>query len=177
MISTTEREYAITQLDQTRQRLLGILQGLSRDQLLFRPDPGRWSVAENVEHLVVAEKRLVGAIDKLLEEPLDFSTQRGISDEEVVKKVGTALERVQSPSHSLPKLRWPADQLLHEFETTRERTREFTSTTKGDLRHHFIRHFVLGDLDCYQWLLLIGAHCKRHTAQAEAVKASLNFPH
>ena len=112
MISTTEREYAITQLDQTRERLLGILQGLSRDQLLFRPDPGRWSVAENVEHLVVAEKRVVGAIDKLLEEPPDFSTQRGISDEEVVKKVGTALERVQSPSHSLPKLRWPAEQLL-----------------------------------------------------------------
>jgi hypothetical protein len=171
-----EREFAIKQFDQTSERLQSILHGLSRDQLLYCPEPGRWSIAENVEHLVVVEKRLVGAMDKLLQEPPDLSKRCAIEDEEVIWQVGTVVERVQSPAHSLPVLRWPADALLPEFETTRQRTREFTSTINGDLRHHFMPHFLFGLLDCYQWLLLIGAHCNRHSTQCEMVKASPGFP-
>jgi uncharacterized damage-inducible protein DinB len=175
-MTLAEREFAVKQLDQTRERLLRLLQGLSRDQLLYRPQLGRWSVAENVEHLVVVEKRLVGAIERLSQEPPDFSKRRAMDDGEVIKQVGTVVERVQSPAHSLPTLRWPAEELLREFQTTRQRTRDFTSATNSDLRRHFIPHFLFGDLDCYQWLLLIGAHCNRHGAQSEAAKASPGFP-
>ena len=176
MILPTEREFAINQLDQTRDRLRGTLSGLSRDQLLFRPAPGRWSVAENVEHLVVVEKRLLVVIDKVLQAPADFSKQCAMSDDEVIRRIGTVVERVQSPAHSLPELRWPAEEILQEFETTRQRTRDFASEINADLRHHFFQHFLFGELDCYQWLLLIAAHCNRHSAQSEAVTAAPNFP-
>jgi uncharacterized damage-inducible protein DinB len=176
MLTHAERSFAVKQLDQSRTRLLQVLDGLSADQLLYRPEPGRWSIAENVEHLVVVEKRLVDAISKLLNEPADLSKTCSMSDAEVVWRIGTVVDRVQSPDRALPTLRWPAETLLHEFETARQHTREFTSTTGGDLRHHFIPHFLFGDFDCYQWLLLIGAHCNRHSAQSEAVKASSTFP-
>ena len=177
MISPTEREFAIKQLDQTRERLLSTLQGLSREQLLFRPEPERWSVAEHVEHLIEAEKLRVDAIDKLIQEPPDFSTQSAVGDEELIKQIVTITERLPAPSHLVPKSQWPVEELLREFATTRERTRDFMNTTEGDLRHHFIRHFYFGDLDCYQWLLLIGAHCTRHRTHCEAVKAAPGFPH
>ncbi|HWX55996.1 MAG TPA: DinB family protein [Verrucomicrobiae bacterium] len=175
-MTQADREFAIKQLDQTGERLQRILRGLSQEQLSYRPEPGRWSIAENVEHLVVTERRLVSAVDKLLQEPPDLSRQCSMADEEVVRQVGTVRERVQAPAHSLPSSRWPAEALLPEFETTRQRTRDFTSATNGDLRHHFMPHFLFGLLDCYQWLLLIGAHCNRHSAQSEMVQASPGFP-
>jgi len=175
-MTPAEREFALTQLDQSRERLLSILHELSRDQLLYRPEPGRWSIAENVEHLIVVEKRLVGAVARLLQEPPDLSRQCEIEDGELIRKVGTVVSPVQAPAHTLPTLRWPAEELSREFETARQHTRDFTSAANVDLRHHFMPHFVFGHLDCYQWLLLIGAHCNRHSAQCEAVKAGPGFP-
>jgi hypothetical protein len=175
-MTVAERELALKQLDQTRERLICVLHGLTRAQLLHRPGPSRWSIAENVEHLVVVEKRLLSAIERLLQEPPDLSKRCAMDDGEVIRQVGTVVKRGQSPAHSLPTLRWPPEELLQEFETARQHTREFTSAVQGDLRHHFISHFIFGNLDCYQWLLLIGAHSNRHSAQSEAVKGSPNFP-
>jgi hypothetical protein len=66
--------------------------------------------------------------------------------------------------------------LLGEFEAARKRTSGFTASTNAQLRQHFFPHPMFGDLNCYQWLLLIGAHGERHRAQAEEVLASPDFP-
>ena len=174
MITDAERAFAVKQLDQSRGRLLRILQGLSPEQLLYRPDPERWSIAENVEHLTVVEKRLIGGIDKMQQEPPDLSRQCALCDAEVVWLIGNVVNPVKAPERVLPTLRWPVETLVQEFETTRQGSRDFTSTTSGDLRHHFIPHPFFGDLDCYQWLLAIGAHCNRHCTQSEAVRATID---
>jgi uncharacterized damage-inducible protein DinB len=176
MISPAEREFVLQLLDQSGARLLDLIQELSPEQLSYRPGPGHWSVADNVEHLLVSEKRLLPAIEKLLQEPPDLEKQSALSDAEVLRRVGTVVERVQAPPHALPTSRWPAQEISREFEVVRANTRGFAAATKGDLRHHYIRHFLFGELDCYQWLLLLGAHSNRHRAQAEAVKTSAGFP-
>jgi hypothetical protein len=173
MITEAERAFAIKQLDQSRTRLLRLLQGLSPDRLMHRQDTERWSIGENVEHVVVVEKRLLGAIDKLLQEPPDLSKQCALCDAEVVWLIGNVVDPIKAPDRVLPNLRWPAEALLQEFETARRQTRDFASTTAGDLRQHFIPHPVFGDFDCYQWLLAIGAHCNRHCAQSETVRAAI----
>jgi hypothetical protein len=176
MMTPAEREFAIQFLDESSERILRLLGGLSTDQLLHRAQPGCWSVAENVEHLVVVERRLVAGMEKLLQEPPDFEKQCSLPDEELVRRVATVVRPVQAPAAVLPTLRWPAENLLQEFESTRRRTRDFAAATNCDLRHHFMNHFVFGDLDCYQWILLIGAHSNRHCAQAERVKSCPDFP-
>jgi DinB superfamily len=176
MITPAEREFALKLLDDTRDGVLRMLDGLSPEQLLYRPELGRWSVAENMEHVIVVEKRLVPAIEKLLLDPPDLTTQCAMDDQEVLRQIGTVVQRVQSPERSLPTSRWPAEELLREFEAARQYTRNFVSSTNGDLRHHFIRHFLFGDFDAYQWLLLIGCHSSRHTNQSKGVIASPNFP-
>jgi len=65
---------------------------------------------------------------------------------------------------------------LQQFAAARKRTSEFAAATNADLRRHFLPHPVFGDLDCYQWLLLLGAHCDRHRVQSQEVKASAEFP-
>jgi hypothetical protein len=176
MITPAEREFALKLLDDTGAGLLQMLDGLSSEQLLYRPEPGRWSVAETTEHVIVVEKRLVPALEKLLLEPPDLATQAAMSDQEVVHEIGTVVNRVQSPERSLPTSRWPAEELSREFETARQNTRNFVTSTNGDLRHHFIRHWLFGNFDAYQWVLLLGAHASRHTNQSKSVIASPGFP-
>jgi hypothetical protein len=84
--------------------------------------------------------------------------------------------RLQAPEVLVPTGRWPGEQLLQEFEAARRQTREFVASTQADLRRHFFKHPVFGELDSYQWLLLIVAHCDRHRAQSEEVIASPGFP-
>lgn len=176
MITPAEREFALNLLDDTRDGVMQMLDGLSPEQLLYRPEPGRWSIAENLEHVIVVEKFLVPAIEKLLPNPPDLTTQPAWNDQEVVRKIGTVVKRVQAPERALPTSRWPAEELSREFEAARQYTRNFASSTNGDLRHHFIRHYLFGDFDAYQWLLLIGCHSRRHTNQSKGVIASPNFP-
>ena len=176
MITPAEREFALKLLDDTRDGVMRMLDGLSCEQLLYRPEPGRWSIAENVEHVIVVEKFLVPAVEKLLLDPPDLTTQPAMDDQEVIRQIGTVVKRVESPRRALPTSRWPAEELSRELEAARRYTRNFVSSTNGDLRHHFIRHFLLGDFDTYQWLLLIGCHSRRHTNQSKGVIASPNFP-
>jgi hypothetical protein len=176
MITSAEREFALKVLDETRDALLSTLEGLSPEQLSYRPEPDRWSVADNTEHVIVVEGRLVRAIARLLSGPPDVAAQPAMNDQEVLHRTETVLERLQSPENVLPASRWPTPQLSREFETVRQTTRNFAKVSNGDLRRYFIPHPFFGNLDAYQWLLFIGAHSQRHLLQSKGVIASVNFP-
>jgi hypothetical protein len=176
MMTPAERQSALARLAESRDHLLRTARGLSREQLLYRSDPARWSVAENIEHLVVVENFVVGTIEKLLQQPPDLAKRSPMTDEQLVAQIETVVERAQAPPRALPSSRWPPEELLPEFEKARRRTTDFAAAADGDLRRRFIPHFKFGDLDCYQWLLLLAAHCQRHCAQSEQVEASPGFP-
>ena len=176
MMSAAERNFVIRQLDQSRKRLVLILAGLTEDQLLYRPRRERWSIAEIVEHLVTVEERVLAAVEKLLAQPPDVIKQSSMGDAEVVWRLTSVVDPIRAPEQVVPNMRCPPETLPERFEIARRNTREFVSTTAGDLRRHFIHHFVFGDLDCYQWLLLLGSNCNRHCAQAEMVSFSPGFP-
>jgi uncharacterized damage-inducible protein DinB len=178
MMTAAERETVLRDLAESRARLVRTMEGLSREQLHYQAAPGRWTVAEIVEHVIFVEGRVHGLIQKSLSEgpaPSKRSVMEG-KDSELVTNTTGREPRFQAPEPIWPCGRWPDERLLKEFETTRQRTREFASSTEADLRKHFFPHPVLGELDLYQWLLLVGAHCERHRAQCEEVMASAGFP-
>jgi uncharacterized damage-inducible protein DinB len=177
-MTSAERESLLKNLAKSRERLLLMAQGLSREQLHYRPGPGRWTVAECVEHIVTVEERLLGRIQKTLQAPPDSSKHSAMEgkDDAMVDGVAGRVARFQAPEVVVPTGRWPDEQLLKEFDAIRQQTREFAASINADLRRHFFKHPVLGELDLYQWLLLIAAHCDRHRAQSEEVMASPGFP-
>jgi uncharacterized damage-inducible protein DinB len=176
MMTPAERETLLMRFAETRERVSRNVHGLSKEQMLYRPEPGQWSVAEIVEHLVVVENHLVSEIEKLVKLQPDPSKRNAMADADVFAQAGTVLRRIEAPVGAVPTFRWPPEELLSEFETTRQHTRDFAATTDAELRRHFMPHPSLGPLDCYQWLLLVAAHCQRHCAQSERVKASPGFP-
>jgi hypothetical protein len=180
-MTAADREFALKGLDESRERLLGIVRRLSREQLEYRPAPDRWSVAECVEHIILAETFVLGRLEGLAHQAPDSSKRSNWDgrDEPLVRKVAEGREdRVQAPEAFRPIGRWPIERLVPEFEAVRALSRNFAASTQVDLRSRFFRHPAprIGEIDGCQWLLLLGAHCDRHQAQSEAVMASPGFP-
>jgi uncharacterized damage-inducible protein DinB len=174
-MTPAERERAIASLRDSRERLLATARKLSPSQLAYRPAPDRWSVAECLEHIILVESSILGAIEKTVRQSAD-SPRSVIEDDALLAKVVDRTERSKGPEHVMPTGRWPHHELLREFEAARKRTAEFAATTDADLRQSAFPHPGFGPLDCYQWLLLIAAHGERHRAQADEVMASAEFP-
>jgi len=170
-----ERERAINELHESRERLLAAVRRLSPSQLAYKPAADRWSVAECIEHIILVETSILRAIEKTVQQPGD-APQGAIEDGALLAKVVDRSAPMKGPERLMPTGRWAHDQLFGEFESTRKRTSEFASTTDAKLRESAFPHPAFGPLDCYQWLLLIAAHGERHRAQAEEVMASPGFP-
>lgn len=177
-MTPAERELALQNLAESRERVLRMAQGLTHEQLHYRPAPGRWTVAECLEHIVTVETRLLDRIQTTIEKGPDSSRRSVLEGQDAALVAGTVAREVrfQAPEILEPTGRWPDEQLLPEFEAARQKSRDFAASTQADLRSHFFKHPVLGDLDLYQWLLMIAAHCDRHRAQSEEVMASAGFP-
>jgi len=175
-----ERQLVVDQLKASQERLLGLVHGLTADQWTFRPAEGRWSIGECLEHVVRVENRVLGLIGKKLDESMPEPEKRDpthANDALVAQAIPDRTIRRQAPEPVRPTGQWPdANELLAEFQKTRQRTTEFAATTQGDLRSYFVPHMALGELDCYQWLLVLSLHGVRHAQQIEEIKAAPGFP-
>jgi uncharacterized damage-inducible protein DinB len=189
-MENSERRVLVDQLEASRDRLLELVDGLTAEQWRFRPAEGRWSIGECLEHVVVVENRVLGSIETKLETKIETKLGEGtVENRERVSEPATEKDAVvarivpdrsvarQAPENAQPTGRWPdSAELLAEFRKTRQRTTDFAATTQGDLRSYFIPHGALGELDCYQWLLVLSLHGARHAQQIEEVKATAGFP-
>jgi uncharacterized damage-inducible protein DinB len=177
-MTPAEREFALHHLAESRESLLRMAQSLSREQWHYRPAPGRWTVAECVEHIVTVEARLLDRIQKSLQNDPDPSRRSVFEGQDHALFATTAgrVARLQAPDVLVPTGCWPHEQLLPEFEAARRLTQDFAVGTQADLRQHFFKHPIFGDLDLYQWLIMIAARCDRHRAQSEEVMSNPEFP-
>lgn len=177
-MTAADRERAVSYLAQTRDNLLRATRGLSPAQLAFKPAPNRWSVADCLEHVIVVENRFHESVSNALQQPADPSKRSAFDgrDDELLQIVTDRSAPRQAPETIHPSGRWPQDRLIREFEAVRARSLELAGGTVCDPRQHFVAHRAFGDLDCYQWMLLVAAHGDRHRAQIEEVLAAPNFP-
>jgi hypothetical protein len=178
-VEATERELVVQQLAESGERLVLTVEGLSEEQRSFRPAQDRWSIADCVEHITLVETFVLGKIQQVLQSPPEPERKAEVRGKEqiVLEKVPAREERLKGPAAFMPQGRWPDfEELVRQFEATRERSVRFSAVTQADLRNHFLPHPTLGLLDSYQWLLLISAHCERHVRQMEEVKADPAFP-
>jgi hypothetical protein len=172
-----ERQLVVNQLTASRERLLELSHGLTAEQWTFRPAEGRWSIGECLEHVMRVENRILALIGKKLKDDAPSEATSRVDDALVLKGVLDRSVAREAPEPVRPTGEWPdPNELLAEFGKTRQRTTEFASTTQGDLRRYFIPHMAFGELDCYQWLLVLSLHGVRHARQMEEIKAATEFP-
>jgi hypothetical protein len=177
-MTSAERDFAARQLLESRDKLLRLVRGLSVAQLAHKPAPERWSVGENLEHVILVEARGRGFVEIALNQPPEAGRRSGFpgSAESLIAMLRDRSHPRTGPEQIQPKGRWPLDRLASDFEAARKQTCELLEKTTADLHEHFSPHPIFGELDCFQWLLVLSAHSDRHRAQSEEVIASEEFP-
>jgi hypothetical protein len=175
-----ERQLVIDRLNSSRERLGNLTASLTAEQWRFSPGEGRWSIGECVEHVTRVEKRVFGLVEQKLAEnpePAKATPEQKAKDDEVARLVADRSTPRTAPEPARPTGEWSdASELVDDFEKTRRATTDFTLTTRDNLRNYFIPHGVFGELDCYQWLLLVSVHGARHAEQIEQIKAAPGYP-
>jgi len=177
-LSADERRYAVDHLNQSKEKLLASLKGLSQEQLNFKASPESWSVAECAEHIAISENSLFGVVEGVLKSPTDASkrSEVKISDYELLKMITDRSGKRKTNESSVPTGKFGSfDGTMKEFTAKRDAHIDFVKNTKEDLRNR-VAKFPFGSMDGYQVILFMSGHTQRHTAQIEEVKADPNFP-
>ena len=178
-METQERQYVLEHLGASETRLLELTDGLSAAQWQFKENAGRWSIAENLEHCILVEHGIDSVIKRALGSPAQPEKRAGAPRKEravesACDSRGRELVAVEALS---PAGRWTDGAALRaELQRVRARSVAFASETEADLREHFFPHQALGDLDCYQWLVIQAQHGERHARQIEQIKRDPAFP-
>jgi len=70
-LTQVDRDKDVQYLQQTSDGVVAATKGLSAAQMKFKPAPDRWSVAETLEHIAVAEDFIFQNVtDKIMKAPL-----------------------------------------------------------------------------------------------------------
>lgn len=176
-LSQADRDKGVQYLEQTRDGVVAAVSGLSDAQMHFKAGPDRWSVAECLEHIALAEDYLSGYVSGQIMKagPGPADRDYAKADAMVLAMIPDRSHKAQAPPALVPTGRWTPDEALKHFLASREKTIEFLKNTP-DLRAHVADSPIGQPLDAYEWLLFISAHSKRHTEQIDEVKADPNFP-
>jgi uncharacterized damage-inducible protein DinB len=177
-LSQADKDKGLQYLQQTRDGVVAATKGLSDAQLKFKAAPDRWSIAEVLEHIALAEdfifQNVTNHIMKAPAGPADRDTTK--IDAMLLAALPDRSQKKQAPGPLVPTGRWTASESLDHFLKSRANTVEFLQSTP-DLRAHVSSDNPFQQpLDGYDWLLFIAGHSERHTKQILEVKADPNFP-
>ncbi len=147
-----------------------------RDQ---RPSPDRWSVAEVLDHLAIIETRIA----KLLTQQIASARAAGLGEDRDTSPVVPTLNMrrildrsrpITASESSQPRAGCAAQESWKQLVEQREVLRSLVLSADGlALGEITAPHPVLGPINIYQWLVFVGGHEGRHTAQVREVAALL----
>lgn len=179
-LTKEERERAVNYLAATQKEFLAALEGLSETQWKWKPAPDRWSIAETAEHIALAEGLIWDLVTRKIMKSPAAPEKRGQvqgKEEMIMKDIPDRSRKANAPEQLQPTGKWPTRAaLVAQFSATRAQEIAYLKETQENLRNHFDDHPFLETMDAWQWLILNGAHARRHTAQILEVKVDPNFP-
>ncbi|WP_288244188.1 DinB family protein [uncultured Chryseobacterium sp.] len=152
---------------------------VSEVQLNFRPAPGKWTIAECIEHITLAELEFPKILEKEMQKPANPALRYKIhiQDDEIRSKMMSKKWKAKSPGIFKPSSQFTSSkEAIETFTTQRSKTITYVELTKDDVRNHYWKHPLTGKIDLYQTLLLMSAHLERHIEQIENIKLSNGFP-
>ena len=87
---------------ETRELVHRTAHGLTPEQLQYRPDASRWSVAENLEHITVVERSILAGLDRTLQKPPEPEKKSAMTDEQLVANAGRVVQPLIAPERLRP---------------------------------------------------------------------------
>jgi hypothetical protein len=172
-LSQLERERLVAHLEMTGQWLRDEVANLSEAQLRYRPAPEQWTVAEVVQHLVIAEPNYWKLLQDGVRRP-PVELKRKATDADVLWYGIDRTRHDKTSKNEDPKGQdVRIGEALSHFGELHAKMIEYAKTTQDDLRAHTVPDW---GVDAYQCLLEISTHEQRHILQIREIKSSRAFP-
>jgi hypothetical protein len=137
-LTAHELERARLFLRQTQNTVVGATKGLSEAQWRFKPAPDRWSITENLVHIVIVQDRVLGPIlEQLADAPappsdLDYR----LVDAIVINQFPNRLSKYSAPEFVRPVGEIAPTELLTRLSVNYGRLADRLESTAG-LRQHW----------------------------------------
>jgi len=171
-----DRQRLLAHLEMTENWLISELSGLSPAQLSYRMTPDSWSITDVTEHLAIAEPQYWQRVNDSMKQPAPLTTTDKIeaTDAGILWYGIDRTNRQKTGEARVPHGTFKsAAEALASFRKLRSTMREYAQATSDDLRS---RRLLEGNMDVYQWFLMISTHAQRHILQIREVKAHAGYP-
>ena len=168
-----DRQRLLSHLEMTESWLVSELNGLSPAQLTFRMTTESWSITDVTEHLAIAEPQYWQRVQDSMKQPA--TTEKLEATDAAILWYGIdRTNRQKTGEARVPHgtFKTAADALAA-FRKLRSTMRDYAQSTSEDMRS---RKLVEGNMDVYQWFLMISTHSQRHILQIREVKAHSGYP-
>ncbi len=166
-------------MDAERRALRETLDAVPEHERSARPAADRWSVRDILEHLLIVESRVAGAVATAIAQ----AKEAGLEPERDESSVLSAAERgryldrsrkLSAPARIHPSGADDVEALRGSLEAARASLKAAALTGDGLALGAVTQpHPVFGALTIYQWLAFMAGHEARHTAQMREVVAQL----
>ncbi|GEM_PF-139642 len=165
--------------NETYQNILHATNGLTDEQLNFKPTPERWSVLECLEHIVITEPQLFEYEKAALEQPAtpEKRSELKYTDDDIMTMMVDRSHKAKASAEMTPSGKYKNLQsALDDLQKQRKEILAYLENySMEDLRNRVLEA-PFGSIDAYQFMLFIPGHASRHTLQMQEVKADPNFP-
>ena len=173
-------EEVINYLDTERDALREAVERVPPELRDKQPGADRWSVAQVLQHLGIIEKRIGLGMAKWVRD----ARTGGLGSETETNPVMSSLplelitdrsQRRNAPEEVRPQGDIDARSAWATLQQSREALRAAFLAGDGLALSQVIQpHPVLGPINLYQWMLFVGSHEMRHTAQVNEIAEQLN---
>lgn len=184
--SLTAEEHAelIRLLDESFDKLMGLITGLSDAQWNFKQNPDRWSVGECAEHIVRSETALLESAKRALSgEPDPEWAERTKGKTDLLRRIMPNRQPMgaggaTAPVEIRPSEKWERGKAIAEFYKIRGEVRGYAETIDRPIKEYTEEHPfpVFGWLSAHDWLIYIPLHTIRHSRQIIEVQEDENYP-
>jgi hypothetical protein len=137
-----------------------------------RPAPGRWSVAEVLEHLSLIERRVAALLTAKVTAArasnvgADEDTSSVVASFLNIERVTDRTNKIISPEPVRPTGTLDAHAAAHALAESRALMLTALQNADGVALEGLVQaHPVLGPLNMYHWIVALGLHDARHAAQ------------
>jgi len=167
-----ERREILAHLEEGWKALALALDGVDEAEAAWKPGTRQWSILECVEHLVLSEDFLFSRLEVARPAAgvvLDRAREAAI--------LSRGLDRstpMESPEVGRPHRRFQAlPEAVAGFSEVRARTVDWVNRLDRDPRSWLTDHPIIrGPVNCYEILLTISMHPRRHSEQINLIRSS-----
>jgi hypothetical protein len=164
----------VDELEESHRELVTVVASIPEDRRDLAAQDGRWSIAQQLEHLAIVEDGIGRLLSKLIKQVVAANV-RETSVESVRHvidhlHVADPIRKIVAPEGVTPAGQVAAGEALERLTASRTRLIGAVQGASGyDLASISAPHPILGQLTAYQWALFVAHHERRHLVQIRAV--------